>query len=63
MAAAAAGSAALRRERTPELVDRSARRPVQWDRPAPLSAPRGVALAVALGAVLWIVGVAAVFIF
>ena len=63
MAATATGSAAFRRERTAEPVDRSARRPIQLDRPAPTGAPRGIALAMALGAMLWIVGVAAVFIF
>jgi hypothetical protein len=65
MAAAAVGAAALRRERAAELVDRerSARLPIQLDRPAAMGAPRGIALAMAMGAVMWIIGIAAVFIF
>jgi hypothetical protein len=62
MAAAAVGAAALRRERAAELAERT-RRPIQLDRPAPMGAPRGIALAMTMGAVMWIIGIAAVLIF
>jgi hypothetical protein len=65
MAAATAGAPAIRRDRPADpAVDRFTRRPIQLDeRPAPLGAPRGIAIAMALGALLWAVAIAAVLAF
>jgi len=65
MAAATAGAPALRRERPADpAVDRFTRRPIQLDeRPAPLGAPRGIAIAMATGAILWVAAIAAVLLF
>src|SRR5215471_5203131 len=62
MAAATAGAPAIRRDRPSDpVLDRFTRRPIQLDdRPAPMGAPRGIALAMAVGAVLWVAGIAAV---
>jgi len=60
-AAAAGGGAALRRDRAADPV---ARRPIQLDsRPEPLDAPRGIALAMAMGALMWAAAIAVVLIF
>jgi hypothetical protein len=65
MAAATAGAPAIRRDRSADPApDRVARRPIQLDeRPAPLDAPRGIAIAMAVGALLWVVAIAAVLVF
>lgn len=62
MAAATAGGPAIRRDRPADPgLDRFVRRPIQLDeRPAPLGAPRGIALAMAAGALLWVAAIAAV---
>jgi hypothetical protein len=65
MAAATAGAPAIRRDRSADPVsDRWAHRPIQLEeRPAPLGAPRGIAVAMALGALLWAAAISAVLIF
>jgi hypothetical protein len=56
MAAATASGPAVRRERASEPV---ARRAIQLDeRPAPLGPARGVALAIGLGALAWLLLIA-----
>jgi hypothetical protein len=65
MAAATAGAPAIRQDRSTDPVsDRWARRPIQLDeRPTPVDAPRGIAIAMALGAVIWAIAISAVLIF
>lgn len=53
MAVAASGAAPVRRERAAE-PNGNARRPIQLDElPEPLGPARGIAIAVALGAIAW----------
>ena len=63
--AATAGVTALRRDRASDpYADRAVRAPFQLeDRPAPLGAPRGIALAMALGVAMWAIAAASVLIF
>jgi len=60
MAVATAVAPTVRRERAPEpVVDRAAGRPIQLEeQPAPLGPARGVALAIGLGALGWLVLIA-----
>jgi hypothetical protein len=64
IAAATASAPAIRRDRPADpAIDRFARRPIQLDeRPAPLGAPRGIALSMAVGALLWVAAIAAVLV-
>ncbi|HTO07483.1 MAG TPA: hypothetical protein VMR86_10560 [Myxococcota bacterium] len=59
---AAAGVPAIGRDRPAEPAsERFARRPIQLDeRPAPLGAPRGIAIAMAMGAFVWALAIVAV---
>jgi hypothetical protein len=58
VAVATAGGAPARRERAADPAG-NPRRPIQLDeRPEPLGPVRGIALAVALGAIAWVLAIA-----
>jgi hypothetical protein len=65
LAPATAAGPVLRRDRPADpAADRAARRPIQLEnRPAPLGAPRGIAIAMAMGAIMWALAIAAVLIY
>lgn len=64
MAAATSFAPAVRRDRSDAFPDRRQRRPIQTEeRPTPVGAPRGVAVATLMGAAMWAGAIVALLIF